>query len=115
MLQSNNEKKNDPKAEREAFCAQYLVSPIRAYVYEDTLLNNGPEIFKELTEHYEEHYSTPMRHQGPIHTDSEWTSIYTDKQKFIQTTNHHNIPDSLREIIWEVVHPPNVAGAKKEL
>ena len=85
------------------------------YVDEDTLLNNGPEIFKELTEHYEEHYSTPMRHQGPIHTDSEWMSIYTDKQKFIQTTNHHNIPDSLREIIWEAMHPPNVAGAKKEL
>ena len=41
------------------------------YVDEDTLLNNGPEIFKELTEHYEEHYSTPMRHQGPIHTNPE--------------------------------------------
>ena len=85
------------------------------YVDEDTLLNNGPEIFKELTEYYEEHYSTPLRHQGPIHTDPEWMSIYTDKQKFIQATNHHNIPDSLREIIWEAMHPPNVADAKKEL
>jgi hypothetical protein len=63
------------------------------YVDEDTLLNNGSEIFKELTEYYEEHYSTPMRHQGPIHTDPDWTSTYTDKQKFIQATNHHNIPD----------------------
>ena len=116
MLQSNNEKRHDPKAELEAFgesntgvCLDHL------YVDEDTLLNNGPEIFKELTEHYKAQYSTPMRHQGSIHTDPEWLSIYTDKQKFIQATNHHNIPDSLREIIWEAMHPPNVADVKKEL
>ena len=42
-------------------------------------------------------------------------TIYTDKQKFIQATNHHNIPDSLRELIWEAMYPPNVAAAKKEL
>jgi hypothetical protein len=90
-------------------CLDYLC------VDKDTLLNNGPEIFKKLTEHYEEHYSTPMRHQGPIHTDPELIRIYTDKQKFIQVTNHHNIPESLREIIWEAMHPPNVAGAKKQL
>ena len=32
-----------------------------------------------------------------------------------QTDNHHNIPDSLRELIWEAMYPPNVAAAKKEL
>ena len=40
-------------------------------------------------------------------------TIYTDKQKFIQATNHHNIPDSLRELIWEAMYPPNVAAVKK--
>jgi hypothetical protein len=41
-------------------------------------------------------------------------TIYTDNQKCIQATNHHNIPDSLRELIWEATYP-NVAAAKKEL
>jgi len=84
-------------------------------VDEQTLLTNGPEILQALTEYFNEHYSTPIRHQGPLHTDTDWMTIYTDKQKFIQATNHHNIPDSLRELIWEAMYPPNVAAAKKEL
>ena len=84
-------------------------------VDEQTLLTNGPEILEALTEYFKEHYSTPTRHQGPLHTDTDWMTIYTDKQKFIQATNHHNIPDSLRELIWEAMYPPNVAAAKKEL
>ena len=65
-------------------------------VDEQTLLTNGPEILQALTEYYNEHYSTPTRHQGPLHTDTYCMAIYTDKQKFIQATNHHNIPDSMR-------------------
>ena len=65
-------------------------------VDKQTLLTNGPEILQALTEYFKEHYSTPTRHQGPLHTDTDWLTIYTDKQKFIQATNHHNIPDSMR-------------------
>ena len=77
-------------------------------VDEQRLLTNGPEILEALTKYLKEHYSTPTRHQGPLHTDTDWMTIYTDKQKFIQATNHHNIPDSLRELIWEAMYPLNV-------
>ena len=84
-------------------------------VDEQTLLTNGSKILQALTEYFKEHYSTPTRHQGLLHTDTDWMTIYTDKKKFIQATNHHNIPDSLRELIWEAMYPPNVAAAKKKL
>ena len=63
-------------------------------VDEQTMLTNGPEILQALTEYFKEHYSTPTRHQDLLHTDTDWMTIYTDKQKFIQATNHHNIADS---------------------
>ena len=70
----------------------------------DMYINHPEELAWVLSLHFQDWFSKPAHHQGPItEADGDWLKLGTDKLTFQEATNHLGIPEQYTELIWEAL------------
>ena len=80
-------------------------------------INHPEELAWVLSLHFQDWFSKPAHHQGPItEADGDWLQLGTDKQTFQAATSHLGIPEQYTELIWEALQTvPHKAEMTQEL
>jgi hypothetical protein len=80
-------------------------------------INHPGELAWVLSIHFQDWFSKPAHHQGPIaEADGDWIKLGTDKQTFQAATNHLGIPDQYIELIRAALQTvPHKSAIVKEL
>jgi hypothetical protein len=67
-------------------------------------INHPEELAWTLSLHFQDWFSKPEHHQGPITAaDGDWLKLGTDKSTFRAATTHLGIPEPYLELIWEAI------------
>ena len=83
----------------------------------DMYINHPEELAWTLSHHFQDWFSKPVHHQGPItEASGDWFKLSTDKPTFIAATTHLGIPEPYLELIWGAMQTvPNQALLAQEL